>query len=63
MHRIDPETFTQGSLLHFLSLFVTVALTAGFVLLARKTAKNGSALRPLRYFLVAGCLVAAALGT
>jgi hypothetical integral membrane protein (TIGR02206 family) len=63
MNRIDPETFTQGSLLHFLSLFVTVALTAAFAVLARKIAKNGNALRPLRYSLVAGCLVAAALGT
>jgi len=65
MNRIDPETFTQGSPVHFLCLFGCVLITLAFVLLARwgQSRSNGRAPRRMRIFLVIGCLVAAVLGT
>jgi len=65
MNRIDPETFTQGSLVHLLCLFGTVLITAVFVLLVRwgQVRHGDRDPRVMRIFLGVGCLVAAVVGT
>jgi hypothetical integral membrane protein (TIGR02206 family) len=65
MNRIDPETFTQGSLVHFLCLLGSILITAVFVFLVRwrQVHHEGRDPRAMRIFLVVGCLVAAFVGT
>ena len=65
MNRIDPETFTQGSLLHFLCLLGSAFITITFVLIARwrQARQNGRDPRAMRIFLIIGCLAASLLGT
>lgn len=57
MNPINPDTFTQGSLLHGLCLATCLVLTAGTAILARRGRERDRHLSRLPHLIAAGCLL------